>query len=283
MTKEKKNILFVDDEEFLSRSYVEALEDAGFEVTFAKTANDAIKSAKLQQFDLIIVDIMMAPGTRFSAIETAGGYKTGITLARELRDMLPLAPIIALTNSRDPEVQSWFSQNDTLAYMQRSNSLPQDVCKQVKKMLGERVLPTIFIVHGRDHTTLKKLRTLIKDDLKLGEAIVLSEVPSKGKTLIEKFELAAAQADVVFVLATPDEEAQLIDDPKSKSPRPRPNVLFEFGYFLGSLRRLTGRVILLHKGPIQLPSDVDGVVYLDITRGLRSALPELRRELKEWL
>lgn len=52
------------------------------------------------------------------------------------------------------------------------------------------------------------------------------------------------------------------------------------GYFLGMLGRETGRVILLHVGPIDLPSDLSGVVYINITNGVQEAGEEIRKELE---
>jgi predicted nucleotide-binding protein len=65
--------------------------------------------------------------------------------------------------------------------------------------------------------------------------------------------------------------------------RARPNVLFEAGYFYGRLQRTSGKVIFLVKGDIELPSDVSGIVYIDISRGIQKAAEEIRRELAEWL
>src|SRR5450432_998282 len=48
------------------------------------------------------------------------------------------------------------------------------------------------------------------------------------------------------------------------------------GLYLG---RLSGRVLLLHKGPIELPSDLAAVVWIDISAGVKAAGEEIRREL----
>jgi predicted nucleotide-binding protein len=34
---------------------------------------------------------------------------------------------------------------------------------------------------------------------------------------------------------------------------------------------------------MEIPSDIAGLVYIDISRGVASAADELRRELEEWL
>lgn len=65
--------------------------------------------------------------------------------------------------------------------------------------------------------------------------------------------------------------------------RPRPNVVFEYGYFLVFLRRHSGRVILLKKGELEVLSDVSGIVYVDITDGIEASAEKLRMELEDWL
>ena len=62
--------------------------------------------------------------------------------------------------------------------------------------------------------------------------------------------------------------------------RARQNVILELGFFLGILGRETGRVILLHAGPLELPSDLSGVTYIDVSKGIESAGEKIRRELE---
>jgi predicted nucleotide-binding protein len=52
------------------------------------------------------------------------------------------------------------------------------------------------------------------------------------------------------------------------------------GYFLGAMRRHSGRVVLLHKGQLELPSDLAGVVYIDIAHGIEAAGENIRREIE---
>ena len=46
------------------------------------------------------------------------------------------------------------------------------------------------------------------------------------------------------------------------NPRARQNVVFELGYFFGSLGR--SRVAVLYESGVELPSDVNGVVYIEV-------------------
>jgi predicted nucleotide-binding protein len=143
-------------------------------------------------------------------------------------------------------------------------------------------VPRIFIVHGHDEVAKYELKNFLQNSLKLGEPVVLQERRSNGRTVIEKFEEEAAVADVVFILFTPDETGKPHHSETARM-RARPNVLFEAGYFYGRLQRTSGKVIFLVKGDIELPSDVSGIVYIDISRGIQKAAEEIRRELAEWL
>lgn len=142
-----------------------------------------------------------------------------------------------------------------------------------------------FIVHGHDGLEKLALKNYLQNSLGFAEPIILHEQPSKGRTIIEKFEDYAARATLVFVLLTPDDKmyspAETSDNGDKRQARQ--NVIFELGYFYAKLRRRSGRVILLHKGPLDLPSDISGIVYIDISDGITAAGEKIRSELAEWL
>jgi predicted nucleotide-binding protein len=275
-------ILFVDDDAFLCSTYIDALRDEGYEVVEAPGVRSALAQANTRDFDAVILDIMLPPG-KFSNFETQGGFKTGISLARELRNKLPEAGILALTMSTDPEVQAWFSSDDSLAYANKRDVLPRGLARLVKNLVEGKKPPRVFIVHGRDSHTLSELKTLLSHTFAISHLTVLAEQPSKGRTLIEKFEHYAQNVDIVFVLATADDFGRLAKPRGQNRPRTRQNVVFELGYFLGALKRSSGRVILLYERGIELPSDISGVVYIDISMGITSAEAEIRRELADWI
>lgn len=62
--------------------------------------------------------------------------------------------------------------------------------------------------------------------------------------------------------------------------RARQNVIFELGYFVGKFGRKSGRVIMLHKGALEIPSNLQGVIYMDITNGVTLAGEDIRKELE---
>ena len=116
----------------------------------------------------------------------------------------------------------------------------------------------VFIVHGHDHETRDDVSKFVSN---WGlTTTILDKQPNKGRTIIEKFEDCADEADFAIVLMTPDDVGASGKNRADLKPRARQNVIFELGYFFGSIGRK--RVCILYKGNLELPSDTQGVVYV---------------------
>ncbi len=279
---ENPRVLFIDDDLYAVQIFVEVLLDAGYAVSQASSPDEALDLAREERFDAVVIDIMMPPGSVFTAIETAGGYKTGIALARAIRELQPDTKLLALTSSTDPEVHEWFSSEGSAIL--RKPVPRREFLRSLRRLLHEdQPAPRMFVVHGHDMEILQELKILFRRRTGFPELVILADQPSRGLTLIEKFEKYAADADLALVLLTPDDVGQLADGSESPTQRARMNVLFELGYFLGALRRRTGRVFVLRKGNVAIPSDIAGLVYLDITAGVQAVEVDLERELAEWI
>ena len=116
----------------------------------------------------------------------------------------------------------------------------------------------IFIVHGHDEAAKHKIARFIAD-LDLTETI-LDEQPSKGQTMIDKFEEHADEAGFAIVLLTADDIGAPKDQKDNLQPRARQNVILELGYFIALLGR--ERVCVLYEKDVELPSDIHGLSYL---------------------
>jgi predicted nucleotide-binding protein len=133
----------------------------------------------------------------------------------------------------------------------------------------------VFVVHGRDEGALQAMARFLGT---IGlEAIVLREQPDQGYTTIEKFEARASEVGFAVALLTPDDLGGLVAA-SEQAARARQNVIFELGYFVGSLGR--GRVCLLRKGDVEIPSDLFGVIYTDFDHPAEGWKVKLARELK---
>jgi hypothetical protein len=117
----------------------------------------------------------------------------------------------------------------------------------------------IFVVHGHDgEVKVTVARFLLK--LLGHEPVILHEQPGRGRTIIEKFEQHAAQAGCAVVLLTGDDQGGPVG--ASQHRRPRQNVVFELGFFVGTLGR--DRVIILYEPQVELPSDLSGILYIEL-------------------
>ena len=116
----------------------------------------------------------------------------------------------------------------------------------------------VFIVHGHDHPARDAVAEFVNN---WGlTATILDKEPNKGRTIIEKFEDLADEASFAIVLFTPDDVGASVKDKVNLKPRARQNVILELGYFLKAVGRQ--QICILHKGDIELPSDIQGVVYV---------------------
>lgn len=121
----------------------------------------------------------------------------------------------------------------------------------------EKKYDKVFVVHGHDNALKQEVARIIE---KQGlEAVILSEQANGGKTIIEKIE-ENADVGAAICLFTKDDYGRAKDASEDKL-RARQNVVFEAGYFMGKLGR--GNVIIVADKDLELPSDMQGVVYTD--------------------
>jgi len=139
----------------------------------------------------------------------------------------------------------------------------------------------VFVVHGRDDAAKANLEVFLRE---IGlDPIVLHRQADEGLTIIEKFE-KHADVGYVFVLLTPDECAYLASEEKLPEAqrrvelRARPNVIFEFGYFVGRLGRK--RVCCLYTGEVSLPSDIQGLIYKRFVSSIEEVAYGIIKDLK---
>jgi CheY-like chemotaxis protein len=274
-------VLIVEDDHFYASRISELLQDQGIEALVVRSAQEAV-AADLIKFDGAIIDVMLPNDNQASGIsleESRGGFFTGIAVARRLLQKNPALPIVILSSDvHSSEAAAWALQKSIpfVSKYDGYHSLLQSL-KQLRILSGE-VAPLSFIVHGHDSSAVLELKNYIQNTLKWQQPIVLREQPSSGKTLIEKFEEYARTVDWVFVLLTPDDMV-VEGGSNDEKRRSRQNVIFELGFFYGALERRSGRILLLHKGPVEIPSDISGIVWIDISNGISYAGEEIRREV----
>jgi predicted nucleotide-binding protein len=145
-------------------------------------------------------------------------------------------------------------------------------------LLGVNRKPKILIIHGHrdDHDTLTEwLRTT----LGLTDLLIMQKEFGLGRALPEKFESMAEQADGAIAVATPDDLGGVVGG-VPKQPRARQNIWIEIGWIWGRLGR--DKLILICKGNIDVPSDLQGMEYyryndspLEVTESIRAFIHQL--------
>jgi predicted nucleotide-binding protein len=207
-----------------------------------------------------------------------GGFFSGVALCREVKRRGHKMPIILLSSGLvGGEAKEWASQQ-RIPFLFKDEG-PHSVLRALEKagVLATVPAPKAFIVHGHDDTAVSELKDYLQNTLEWQEPVVLREQPSRGKTIIEKFEELASRLDCVFVLLTPDDSGINFSTDDDKR-RARQNVVFELGFFYAQMGRKSGRVIVLRKGALELPSDIQGIIWIDISKGIKAAGEEIRKE-----
>ena len=128
-----------------------------------------------------------------------------------------------------------------------------------------------FIVHGHNDTRKLEVARFIENDLRL-KATILHEQPSKGRTIIEKFE-NYSNVDFAVAIWTADDDGKNKKEAELKD-RARQNVIFETGFFIGKLGRQN--VIVLHEVGVEIPSDYNGVIFIRLSDNWKN---DLRKEI----
>lgn len=147
-----------------------------------------------------------------------------------------------------------------------STSVPASIVKE----------PKVFVVYGhdteaRDQLELMLLRMNIKP-------VILGNMAPDGKTIIEAL-IANTDVPYAVVLLTPDDEGYMTGAADKKAFRARQNVVLEMGMFLSKLGR--ERVAILHKGDLELPSDIHGLIYIHFKNSVQDAKNKLAASLQK--
>ena len=111
----------------------------------------------------------------------------------------------------------------------------------------------VFIIHGKNNELKREVQLLLE---RIGiEGVVLHERADKGRTIIDKLIEEAEPVIYAIAILTPDDVVDSVF-------RARQNVYLEAGYFLGKLGK--SRVLLLKLGSIEIPSDLQGILYTEV-------------------
>jgi len=153
-----------------------------------------------------------------------------------------------------------------------------NLCKTVLKDIKKRY-NNILIVHGYNRKIKSELRDYLQNTLQLPRPVILTEKPYQYRTIIEKFEKYGRESDLVFVLLIDDVRRRANVDKEASKLKRMQNVIFELGYFHSKLERGGGKVVLLYKFELKLPSNIHGITCIDISKGILASDKKIRKEL----
>jgi predicted nucleotide-binding protein len=132
----------------------------------------------------------------------------------------------------------------------------------------------VFLVHGQNNE-IKNTVALLLTRLGL-EPIILHEQDNNGNTIIEKF-IEYSNVDFAISLLTPDDICTING---KKYKRARQNVIFEFGFFMGKLGRKNVVALFEQSKSFEIPSDINGLVYIPYNVNEDTWKLKLAKELK---
>ncbi|WP_167755824.1 TIR domain-containing protein [Vitreimonas flagellata] len=277
------HVLWIDDDPFVVRTHADRLEDQGFTVLHALNASAGLALYEQHRDDVVavIVDMAMEPGDRFSSLQTRGGFSAGLAVARNIFHRNAHVRLMALSSFDDPQARAWFKEHG-FHYLLKGRTTGVQIDRIVRGETDAAAMRDIpsFIVHGHDDEAVRDLRAFLESTWGISAPVVLRDMPHQGLTILEKLEHHLDHAFVAFVLLTPDDEARALAGGATRT-RARQNVIFELGYFFGRVGRREGRVVILTKGAVELPSDLHGIGTIDISAGFAVAGPAIIRELQD--
>ena len=139
MRKSKRRILVIDDDIFYTHYAANLLTDiGGYSVTQCHSVDEGWELAVRRKFPLILVDLKMPPGKCFDSLDTSGGHRTGLVLAREIKKLSPSTKIILQSAAPDADLE----QNSSLdnAIFLRKSPNPARLLRAVQEILDPKTV-----------------------------------------------------------------------------------------------------------------------------------------------
>jgi DNA-binding response OmpR family regulator len=121
-----KNILLVEDDSFLIDIYTTKMKESGFSVEVASEGDEAVRRAKEEKFDLVLLDIVLPKVDGWDILRQ-------IKAETKLKDL----KVIIISNlSQKEEVEKGMNLGAE-KYLIKAHYTPSEVVKEIKDVLGE--------------------------------------------------------------------------------------------------------------------------------------------------
>lgn len=134
---DRKNILLVEDDQYVAKEYGYMLSAYGFNVSYAFDAEQAVRIIFEfgESFDIVVLDVRMHHGRFLTSYDTVNGLRTGALLSQEMSEYCLKAEIIGLSNSKDAFDVSWFDARERHHYCNKKD-FPADVFAKYAHMIS---------------------------------------------------------------------------------------------------------------------------------------------------
>lgn len=121
-----KKILLVEDDSFLIDIYTTKLKESGFSVEVASEGDEAVRKAREDEFDLVLLDIVMPKVDGWDILRQ-------IKAEPKSKDL----KVIIISNlSQKEEVEKGMNLGAE-KYLIKAHYTPSEVAKEIKEVLGE--------------------------------------------------------------------------------------------------------------------------------------------------
>lgn len=273
----KRKVLWVDDDPYALLSMSFWLTDRGREVLTANTPDETIQllESDHQHIGCAIIDLCL-PGSS-SAIELSG-----LRLARTIKRDWPEIQLFCLSSVVSASALEWFGSYGAGYFHKHelATTRPLFLRAVEKAMTGRPSPPRTLVIHGQAQSLCADLKGYLAGELGWTDIRMWQEIPSRRRSVVQKFSDEAQQAELVVLLLSPEDATFASAD--QRSSQGASGLVFELGYFLGSSKRQSRKMIVLTTAGAALPLSVDDIVVIDATAGLCSVHAALRSELEEW-
>lgn len=257
------NVMLIDDDPEFSAHVIEELLRHGNRVAYYDSFLEAMDAIEKETYDLFIIDLMLPPSFQ----------SEGLDILKYVKANTPSSEVcmISSKNERMTRIVDRAYQLGARRFLDKDdvNFIAKLVLivKEIKKEMNN----SIFISHGHAELLKYQLKDFVRE--KLGKtALILSELPNNGLTIVEKLEAVSEKCCKAIILLTKDDEMA------DGSMRSRQNVIHEIGFFQGKYGRKN--VILLCEEGVELFTNISGIVYIQFDRNhFAEVFEQLRNEM----
>lgn len=131
-------IMMVDDEPRRMDAYLCELRDTGYTVQMDHNVDKALErlESDLPHIQLLILDVMMAPGQAFQSLDTQEGLRTGERFYERVRSLSADLPVMFLTNVSDPQLTKKYQRERYCRVLHKEDYQPFELADEVRRMIG---------------------------------------------------------------------------------------------------------------------------------------------------